>query len=92
MEILIATHNKHKKDEIQQILGEKYSVKTLADYEIFEEIVEDGDTFEENALIKAKFCFEKTGLPSIGDDSGLVVEALDGRPGIYYQSIGRNEG
>lgn len=83
MEILIATHNKHKKDEIQQILGEKYSVKTLADYEIFEEIVEDGDTFEENALIKAKFCFEKTGLPSIGDDSGLVVEALDGRPGIY---------
>ncbi len=83
MEILIATHNKHKKDEIQQILGEKYSVKTLADYEIFEEIVEDGDTFEENALIKAKFCFEKMGLPSIGDDSGLVVEALDGRPGIY---------
>ncbi len=38
MEILIATHNKHKKDEIQQILGEKYSVKTLADYEIFKEI------------------------------------------------------
>ncbi len=83
MELLVATHNEHKKEEIQQILGPKYVVKSLTDYNIFEEIVEDGNTFEENALIKAKYCFEKTGIPSIGDDSGLVVEALDGRPGIY---------
>ena len=83
MELLIATHNVHKKKEIQQILGKNFTVKSLTDYEIHDEIVEDGKTFEENALIKAKYCFEKTGIPSIGDDSGLVVEALDGRPGIY---------
>lgn len=83
MEILIATHNLHKKEEIQQILGEKYHVTSLTDYNIHDEIIEDGKTFHENALIKAKCCFEKTGKPSLGDDSGLVVEALDGRPGIY---------
>jgi len=83
MEILIATHNLHKKEEIQQILGPEYIVTSLSDYNLNEEIVEDGNTFQENALIKAKYCFEKTGKGSVGDDSGLVVEALDGRPGIY---------
>lgn len=83
MEILIATHNLHKKEEIQQILGSEYIVTSLSDYDLNEEIIEDGNTFEENALIKAKYCFEKTGKGSVGDDSGLVVEALGGRPGIY---------
>ena len=82
-EILIATHNQHKKEEIQQILGSNFQVTSLSDYNLHDEIVEDGKTFYENALIKAKYCFEKTGKPSLGDDSGLVVEALDGRPGIY---------
>lgn len=82
-EILIATHNQHKKEEIQQILGHQYKVTSLTDYGLFDEIIEDGHTFHENARIKAKYCFEKTGKPSLGDDSGLVVEALDGRPGIY---------
>lgn len=82
-EILIATHNQHKKEEIQQILGNSFKVTSLTDYDIHDEIVEDGDSFHANALIKAKYCFEKTGKASIGDDSGLVVEALDGRPGIY---------
>ncbi|WP_426477778.1 RdgB/HAM1 family non-canonical purine NTP pyrophosphatase [Chryseobacterium sp. CBSDS_008] len=83
MELLVATHNAHKKEEIQQILGSGCVVKSLTDYNIHEEIVEDGDSFHANALIKAKYCFEKTGVPSLGDDSGLVVEALDGRPGIF---------
>ena len=82
-EILVATHNLHKKEEIQQILGTDFSVKSLSDYNIYDEIIEDGDSFHANALIKAKYCFEKTGIPSLGDDSGLVVEALDGRPGIH---------
>ncbi|MDQ0475685.1 RdgB/HAM1 family non-canonical purine NTP pyrophosphatase [Chryseobacterium sp. MDT2-18] len=82
-EILIATHNAHKKEEIQQILGENFTVTSLTDYDIHDEIVEDGDTFHANALIKAQYCFNKTGKPSLGDDSGLVVESLDGRPGIY---------
>lgn len=83
MEILVATHNLHKKEEIQQILGEKYKITSLTDYNIHDEIIEDGNSFHENALIKAKFCFEKTGKPSLGDDSGLVVPALGGRPGIF---------
>ena|SRR6218665_3333923 len=83
MEILIATHNLHKKEEIQQILGSEYIVTSLSDYNLNDEIIEDGNTFAKNALIKAKYCFEQTGKPSVGDDSGLVVEALDGRPGIY---------
>ncbi len=83
MEILVATHNLHKKEEIQQILGTEYIVTSLSDYNLNEEIIEDGNSFQENALIKAKYCFEKTGKGSVGDDSGLVVEALDGRPGIY---------
>jgi len=83
MELLVATHNVHKKEEIQQILGSDFLVKSLNDYNIHEEIVEDGDSFNANALIKAKYCFEKTGIPSLGDDSGLVVESLDGRPGIF---------
>lgn len=83
MELLIATHNEHKKEEIQQILENKFIVKSLADYDLHDEIIEDGNSFHENALIKAKYCFEKTGKASLGDDSGLVVEALDGRPGIF---------
>ena len=83
MEILVATHNLHKKEEIQQILGANYHITSLTDYHIHDEIIEDGLSFHENALIKAKFCFEKTGKSSLGDDSGLVVPALDGRPGIY---------
>lgn len=82
-EILVATHNQHKKEEIQQILGSDFVVKSLTDVGIHDEIVEDGSSFEENAQIKAKYCFEKTGISSIGDDSGLVVEALGGRPGIF---------
>jgi XTP/dITP diphosphohydrolase len=58
MELLVATHNEHKKEEIQQIL-EMIVLKSLTDYNIHEEIVEDGDSFHANALIKAKYCFEK---------------------------------
>lgn len=81
-DLLIATHNAHKKEEIAHILGENFLVLSLSDYDLNEEIVEDGDTFAENAKIKAKYCFDKTGKPSVGDDSGLVVEALGGKPGI----------
>lgn len=82
-ELLVATHNHHKKEEIQQILNGQYAVRSLTDFDLHEEIVEDGSTFHENACIKAKYCFQKTGKASVGDDSGLVVEALEGRPGIF---------
>jgi XTP/dITP diphosphohydrolase len=88
--LLIATNNLHKKDEIQQILGPNYAIESLKDVGIVEDIVEDGDSFEANALIKAKYCFDKTGTTSLGDDSGLVVEALDGRPGIFSARYASN--
>lgn len=81
--LLLATHNIHKKEEVQQILEGLFFVKSLTDYDLYEEIPENGTTFNENAEIKAQYCFEKTGIPSLGDDSGLVVEALEGRPGIF---------
>lgn len=89
-EILVATHNEHKKEELQQIFGEQILVKSLKDYDLHDEIEENGTTFHENALIKAEYCFKKTGVPSLGDDSGLVVEALDGRPGIFSARYASN--
>ncbi len=82
MEILIATHNQHKKEEIVQILP-LFKVLSLSDFQLNEEIVEDGTTFHENAFIKANYCYNHTNKKSIGDDSGLVIAALNGRPGIF---------
>lgn len=82
-ELLVATHNLHKKEEIQQILGDRFLVKSLTDVGYHEEIEENGSSFFENALIKAQTCYLATEIPCIGDDSGLSVDALDGRPGIY---------
>lgn len=81
--LLVATHNLHKKEEIQQMLEGIFHVESLLDHGLLDEIVEDGDSFMANAQIKADYCFEKTGISSLGDDSGLVVSALDGRPGIH---------
>ncbi|MCK5146796.1 RdgB/HAM1 family non-canonical purine NTP pyrophosphatase [bacterium] len=84
MKLLLATHNKHKAEEIRKIWQTlKIELITLTDVGILEEIVEDGETLEENALIKARYAFAKTGLSSVADDTGLEVEALDGDPGVY---------
>ncbi len=88
--LLVATHNVHKKEEIQQMLQGQFQVKSLSDFELLEEIVEDGSTFHENAKIKGEFCYLATGIPSLGDDSGLVVEALEGRPGIFSARYASN--
>jgi len=76
MKIIVATSNKHKLREIRQILkGFQVAGLEMA-------VRENGKTFEENAIKKAKAAFKKTSLLSIADDSGLMVDALDGRPGI----------
>lgn len=81
MEILIATKNKHKVDEIGHMLkGQK--VSSLLDYPDIPDIEETGSTFFENALIKAKAIHERLGLPVLADDSGLCVDALNGDPGV----------
>lgn len=86
MKILLASSNKNKIKEIRGILAkasdEEVEVLSLADVNFHDEIVEDGGSFEENALIKARTA-ASLGYFGIGDDSGLCVDALDGAPGIY---------
>lgn len=82
--LLVATGNKGKMNEIRQILaGFVDQLYCLADFPDLPEVVEDGLTFEENAVKKAVSAVRATGIPSLADDSGLVVDALGGRPGVY---------
>lgn len=84
MEYILASQNQHKAEEMQAILGDKITLITLDKVGCADiEIVEDGETFEENAIKKAVTVMEKTGLPSIADDSGLCVDFLHGKPGVY---------
>lgn len=80
--IVVASNNKGKIREFKQILSD-YEVLSLADCNISVDVEETGTTFEENALIKAKAIYEIIGVPVISDDSGLVVDALGGDPGVY---------
>lgn len=83
-EIMLATKNAHKIKEFQMMLAPLgYHVKSLLDLEDDIEIIENGKTFEENALIKAKTLFDMLHIPIIADDSGLSVNAMKGQPGIY---------
>ena len=82
MKFVLASHNKGKIQEVKAILEPLgFEVEPMpAD---FPEILEDGASFEENAMIKAQFVCKTLGLPAIADDSGLVVDAMDGFPGIH---------
>lgn len=84
MEIVIATSNRGKKREFIDMLGPLgYTVKALDDFPAIPEIIEDGDSFAENARIKAKAVQAVTNTAVLADDSGLVVDALGGAPGIH---------
>lgn len=81
--LVVATRNKGKIVEINALLaGLVDQISSAADYAGFPETVEDGATFDENALKKAREAAFFTGLPALADDSGLVVDALNGRPGV----------
>ena len=82
IQLVLATHNSHKVEELRRILGPVLDGIDLIGYD-GPEPVEDGDTFEANALIKARAAALYTGLPAIADDSGISVDALNGAPGIY---------
>ena len=85
MKAVLASHNKHKIAELQSLLSKHVpdiEILSLADVGLFDDIVEDGDTFEANALIKARYA-AASGYIGLGDDSGLCVDALDGAPGVY---------
>ena len=82
MKLVLATHNEHKVTELRRILGPSLDGIDLVAYD-GPEPVEDGETFEANALIKARAAAAHTGLPAIADDSGIAVAALGGAPGIH---------
>ena len=84
MKAILASNNKHKLIEIKAMLAGKFEdILTLKDLGIEIEIEETGTTFEENAYIKASAIAKMTGMPAIGDDSGICVSALGGEPNIY---------
>ncbi|SMO77150.1 RdgB/HAM1 family non-canonical purine NTP pyrophosphatase [Gracilimonas mengyeensis] len=82
--LVIASQNPHKIEELQQLLNPMgIEVLSTQDFPELEEVVEDKETLEGNALKKARYVAEATGLPALSDDTGLEVEALDGAPGVY---------
>jgi len=84
MQLVLATRNRGKIREIKYILSDfPIEIKSLLDFPNIPEIEETGNTFEENALIKAKTVAKLTGLPALADDSGLAVDCLNGAPGVY---------
>jgi len=83
-EIVVATRNRRKLEEIGRITGEMgITLRTLEEFPACPEVVEDGETFRDNALKKARETSAFTGLAALADDSGLEVDALKGEPGVY---------
>ncbi len=92
MKIVFATNNSHKLEEIRQILGKSIEVLSLADINCHEDIPETAPTIEGNAMMKARYVYDKYGTPCFADDTGLEVEALDGAPGVYSARYAGGEG
>lgn len=82
MEILFASHNDHKVNEVRKLLSDKYSLIGLRDIGWNADIPEPFETYEENAKAKALYVFEHTGISCFADDSGLEIDELNGNPGI----------
>ena len=81
-QLIFATHNAHKADEVKKIVGELFEVKNLSDINFFDEIPETGNTFKDNALQKAQYLHNTLNCNCFADDSGLMVDALNGEPGV----------
>ncbi len=82
MELVFATNNDHKIRELQQMLGNQFKLTGLADIGCFEDIPEESPTIEENSMGKAFYVYRKFGKNCFADDTGLEIEALEGRPGV----------
>jgi len=89
LELIFASANNHKLEEVNKIVDStKFSLQNLRDVGILVEIIEDGDTLEANALIKARYVHQKTGRNVFSEDTGLEVFALGGEPGVYTARYG----
>ena len=82
-QLVFATNNAHKLEEIVAILGEEYQIVSLKELNCVEDIPETADTLEGNALLKAQYISEKYGVNCFADDTGLEVSALNNAPGVY---------
>lgn len=82
-ELIFATNNKHKLMEVSEMLKSVINIQSLSEAGLSGDIPETADTLEGNALQKAQWVYERTGKDCFADDTGLEVEALDGRPGVY---------
>jgi XTP/dITP diphosphohydrolase len=82
-ELIFATNNLHKLSEIQSIVGKNFTIKSLQEIGCTEDIPETAPTLEGNALLKAQYIYDRFGKNCFADDTGLEVEALDGRPGVF---------
>jgi len=91
MQLIFGTHNQNKVEEISKILPSGYIIKSLADLNFNSEIEESGTTLEENALIKATTIFNIFKKDCFADDSGLMVNALGGRPGVFSARYAGNK-
>lgn len=80
---VFATNNLNKLEEVREILGSRIEVLSMKDIDCTADIAETADTLEGNALIKARYIYDRYGLNCFADDTGLEVEALDGAPGVY---------
>src|SRR5438105_1603983 len=83
MQLVFATNNKHKIEEIRNIISSEIKILSLADIGCTDELPETGTTLHHNSLQKARYVFDKFGYDCFADDTGLEIEALDGRPGVY---------
>ncbi len=91
-EIVFATNNLHKLQEIREIIGNRFQILSLKDIGCHEDIPETGNTFKENALIKAQFVKNRFGFDCFADDSGLEVDVLNGDPGVFSSRYGGENG
>ena len=83
MELLFATNNLHKLEEVQLLIGSDFTIKSFSDMGFSEDVPETGNTFEANASQKTQFIFERFKMNCFADDSGLEIDALNGEPGVY---------
>ena len=94
MQLVFASNNRHKIDEIQNLLPSSIQILSLKDIGCLEEIPETADTIEGNAILKANYVTEKYGYNCFADDSGLEIEYLNGAPGVYsarYAGLQKND-
>lgn len=86
--LVFATNNAHKLEEIRQIIGDKFEILSLTDIGCNDDIPETAPNIEGNALMKARYVKEHYGLDCFSDDTGLEIDALDGRPGVHSARYG----